>query len=134
MVAINDTHDRRIPLCMKRPLRRIARSTAGGPFLLIRLATKVERVVLNALVPSRNSQVSLASSRTRISTSRYGRGNGVGRGRGVGVGLPTGVGVTVDVAVGVGDGVTEGVEVGVAVGVTVGVGVGLAGAAARPDN
>src|SRR6266511_461913 len=94
------------------------------PLFANSIGNKVERVVLNALVTSGNSQVSVASSRVKISTRRYGRGNGVGRGRGVGVGLPTGVGETVGVGVGVGDGVAVGV----------GVGVGLAGAAARPDN
>ena len=93
--------------------------TGGGPFLLIRFATTMEHVVLDALVPTRElASLFREPPRKGFQIYRYGRGNGVGRGRGVGVGLPTGVGV----AVGVGDGVRVGVGVGVTVGVTVGVG------------
>jgi len=82
-----------------------------------------------------NSRGSLASSRMKSSTYRYGRGGGVvGRGRGVGDGLTTvgvGVGVGVNVAeavavaVGVGVRVAVAVAVGVDVAVAVGVGVGV---------
>ena len=53
------------------PLQEIARSTADGPFLLMRFPTKVERVVLNALVKRvrlgrLGNSLTTGSSRTRI--------------------------------------------------------------------
>ena len=110
---------------------REAMSSQGG---LLYMAPKIGTPAVTDCQAG-NSRGSLASSRMKSSTYRYGRGGGVvGRGRGVGDGLTTvgvGVGVGVNVAeavavaVGVGVRVAVAVAVGVAVAVAVGVGVGV---------
>ena len=50
MAPTNNPKDQKIPLCMTfSPFRRIERSTVDGPFLQIRLAMNVERVIRNSL-------------------------------------------------------------------------------------